>query len=94
LLTGLVFAGESFALPPCPASGYFDNCYGRYTLASGVKYVGEWKDGNMHGEGVVTALEPGARKIMGEWKFDKLWSVVVYDASGQFVLSYKNGVPQ
>ena len=45
LLAGLFFAGESFALPPCPTSGYWDNCYGTYTWADGRKYVGEYKNG-------------------------------------------------
>jgi hypothetical protein len=27
LLASLFVVGESFALPPCPATGVFDNCY-------------------------------------------------------------------
>ena len=30
------------------------NGYGTYTWASGNKYVGEWKDGKQHGQGIFT----------------------------------------
>jgi len=48
------------ALPPCPTdpTSYFDNCEGTYTWTSGPnsgdKYVGEWRDDNMHGQGTYT----------------------------------------
>jgi len=137
LVVLLVFAGQSFALPPCP-SGVLHNCYGTYTFADGAKYVGEFKDGNKHGQGTNTwssgskyvgewqgNKEHGqgthtwtdgtkyvgehkdgkrdgegvytfadGREVIGEFKFGKPWSAVAYDASGEFVFSFKNGVPQ
>ena len=44
-------AGEGLALPPC-SGGNYDNCFGTYTYANGDKYVGEWKDGKPHGQGL------------------------------------------
>jgi len=86
------FAGESSALPVCPTSGVFDNCFGDYTWADGDKYVGEWKNDKRYGEGIYTFSD--GEETIGEWKFDKPWNVVDYDASGQFSYSFKNGVLQ
>ena len=61
--------GESFALPPCPSSGVFHNCFGTYTSPTGHKYVGEWKDDKRHGQGTLTS--PNGDKYVGEWKDGK-----------------------
>ena len=37
--------------------------------ASGNKYVGEWKDGIMHGHGTFTYSN--GDKYVGEWKYGK-----------------------
>jgi hypothetical protein len=72
LLASLFFVGESFALPPCPTSGYFDNCYGTLTWGKGEwegdKYVGEFKDNKRHGQGTYT--HANGDKYVGEWKDD------------------------
>ena len=39
------------------------------TYADGVKYIGDWKDDNKHGQGTVTW--PNGDKYIGEWKNDK-----------------------
>ena len=54
LLAGLVCFRRSFTLPPCPMSGYFDNCYGTFIWADGDQYVGGWKDDKKHGQGAYT----------------------------------------
>ena len=53
-------------LPPCPPSGYFHNCFGNYTFASGDKYVGEFKDDKYNGQG--TATLASGQKYVGEFK--------------------------
>jgi len=58
------------ALPPCPSSGVFHNCYGTYTDADGLKYVGEWKDNNRHGYGTFTYAN--GLKEVGEWRDGKM----------------------
>ena len=44
---------QSWALPDCPSSGYFHNCFGTYIYSNGNKYVGEWKDGKELGSGTL-----------------------------------------
>ena len=54
---GLVFgiawvveASAQSSLPPCPPIGYvWDGCIGIYTGPDGIKYVGEWRDGEFNG---------------------------------------------
>jgi hypothetical protein len=90
LLAGLFFAGESFALPPCPTSGYKHNCYGPYTWeVTGNKYVGEWKDDKYHGQGIYTW---GNRKWhVGEWKNNKMWEGIQFFFGGIIRGTYSNG---
>ena len=38
-------------LAACPASGFFQNCFGTYTFPSGEKYVGEFVNNLRHGKG-------------------------------------------
>ena len=40
---------------------------------NGGKYVGEWKDGKKHGEGVATYR--GSPPKRGYWKKGKFWSI-------------------
>ena len=53
---------HSWALPACPSgqNAYLNNCYGTYewTLGEfkGYKYVGEWKDNQMNGQGIMNIL--------------------------------------
>lgn len=65
---------------------------GTHTWTDGTKYVGEHKDGKRDGEGVYTFAD--GREVIGEFKFGKAWNAVAYDPSGEFVFSFKNGIPQ
>jgi hypothetical protein len=64
-------AGMASALPPCPSdqTQRYHNCFGTYTSAKGAKSIGEWKDGNLHGQGTRTRLN--GNKYVGEWKDGK-----------------------
>lgn len=68
LVVLLVFAGESFALPPCP-SGVLHNCHGTATTPNGAKYVGEFSDDKRHGQG--TNTWSSGSKYVGGWQDDK-----------------------
>ena len=68
-------------LPNCPASGYFDNCLGTFKFDSGNKYVGEWKEDKLHGQGTYTWTD--GDKLVGEYKNDKL--------NGQGTYTFANG---
>jgi len=68
-LAFILMVGGAYAqsnLPACPSSGYFHNCFGTATVASGSKYVGEWKDGKPNGQG--TGTRPNSYKYVGEFK--------------------------
>ena len=83
------------ALPPCPTSGYFDNCFGTFTSDDGDKYVGEYKDNMRHGHGTYI-FGPGefeGDKYVGEWKDDNPWEGIEYSASGKVQGTYSNGEP-
>ena len=58
----------SWALPDCPSSGYFHNCFGTYVWDNGDIFVGEWKDDKRHGQGTYT--HTSGNKYIGEWKED------------------------
>ena len=85
-------AGESFALPECPGSPTkstkvwtsWNNCEGTATDAKGDKYVGEWKDGNKHGQGTYTYAD--GDKYVGELKDGKRHGqgTLYYLADNQF----------
>ena len=42
------------SLPDCSSDKEWHNCFGTYTFADGEKYVGEFKDGEFHGQGTYT----------------------------------------
>jgi len=70
----LLFSTEGWSLPPCkgsPSSDYkltksWTDCFGTYPYASGSKYVGEWKNGEKHGQGIFTFVD--GRIEEGMWK--------------------------
>jgi len=90
-------AGESFALPKCEGSprtisdykevSSWSNCEGAVAFGSGGgkragnKYVGEWKDGKIHGKGTYTFAN--GKKNVGQWK-DGKWQggTVTYANAG------------
>ena len=80
----MLSATASFALPACPTSGYFNNCFGTYTWPHGEKYVGEWKENKTNGQGVRTYAN-GA-KYVGEYKDGK--------KNGQGTYTYASGTVQ
>jgi hypothetical protein len=43
---------QSWALPACPTTEDWNNCYGNYIFDNGDKYEGEWNDNTMHGQGI------------------------------------------
>ena len=78
-------------LPACPSSGYFDNCFGSLTFASGNKYVGEWKDDKKNGQGTETLAD--GSKYVGEYK-DGRWNgqgTYNYVRGAEYVGEWKDG---
>ena len=89
LMMGSAYAQSK--LPPCPSSGYFDNCFGNQTNADGEKYVGEFKDNKRNGQGTIT-LSNG-NKYVGEFKDGKFnGQGTLYASNGaKFVGEFKDG---
>ena len=58
------------ALPKCEGDDYtqWTNCEGTLTFTDELKYVGEFKDGMMHGQGTLTSTGTDGEKYVGEWK--------------------------
>ncbi len=57
------------SLPPCPPTGYKDNCLGSITFPNGQKYDGEFKNNKRNGQGTFTF--PSGEKYVGEYKDDQ-----------------------
>ena len=68
-LTSLLLAREALSLPNCVgtwSSSSWNNCFGQYIwTGDGSKYIGEWKDGQMDGQGTYYYGEKS------EWSGDK-----------------------
>ena len=87
----MLSATASFALPACPSSGYFNNCFGTSTWANGEKYVGEWKDGKRNGQGTFTYAS--GNKYVGEYKDNKRngQGTYTFASGGKYVGEWKDG---
>ena len=79
----LFSASASVALPNCPfdQDKRYHNCFGTYTASNGIKYVGEFKDDQYHGQGTYTGID--GSQYIGEFKYDK------FEGLGKF--TYANG---
>ena len=79
--SGTVFASD---LPVCPSSGSFHNCFGTHTFTNSDKYVGEYKDNNMHGQGIYAFAN--GNKYVGEFKDNMMHGRrTVTDANGRII---------
>ena len=70
LVSFTCLSSQSWALPPCPSSPPFDNCYRSYTFPNGEKYLGEWQNSKKHGQGTYNHLN--GDKYIGEYKNDMM----------------------
>ena len=84
---------NAYALPECPKdlNKLWDKCFGTYTNADGNKYVGEFKDGNYHGQATFTYAN--GDKYVGEYKDGKRHGqgTYTYAEGEQYVGEYKDG---
>ena len=69
MISIICLSSQSWTLPRCPSSGYFDNCYGNYEHSTGYKYIGEFKNNKYHGYGIGTFKD--GEKYVGQFKQGK-----------------------
>ena len=83
LFSAFFFSVSVYALPDCPSdySVRWHNCFGSFPFEWGDKYVGEFKDFKLHGQGTYTYAD--GSKYVGEFKDDKL--------HGQGTYTYADG---
>lgn len=74
-------AVPSQPVTPCPALGYFRNCYGTYTWFDGSTYEGAWKDNQK--TGLATYKDANGDSYVGEWKNNR--------RSGEGIYSWSDG---
>ena len=71
------------------------NGQGTYTWSDGSKYVGEYKDGRMNGQGTFTHGKGKyeGQKYVGEYKDEKRWNGIYYDKNenGNIIGKFVNG---
>ena len=88
----LSLASTAYALPNCPSdqNQRYDNCFGTYSFGNGEKYVGEWKDNKMYGQGTYTFAS--GEKYVGEYKDDKRngQGTYTYASGDKYVGEYKD----
>ena len=91
LLSTFFISISVYALPNCPSdtSVRWHNCFGTYAV-DGDKYVGEWKDNLLHGQGTYTWSD--GSKYVGAYKDGLRNGQGTYThANGdQYVGAYKN----
>ena len=62
-------SSQSWALPACPSSPPYNNCYGSHTFSTGNTYEGEWQNNKIHGQGIFTFTN--GEKYVGNNKDNK-----------------------
>ena len=81
---------QSWALPPCPSSGYFHNCFGVWEN-EGFRYEGEWKNNKKNG--LFSVTYPNGDKFFGEYTNNKRngQGTYTYANGDKYLGEYKNG---
>lgn len=74
-------AAPSQTVTPCPALGYFRNCYGTYTWFDGSTYEGAWKDNQK--TGLAIYKDANGDSYVGEWKNNR--------RSGEGIYTWSDG---
>ena len=70
-----IIAREALSLPNCLgtwSASTWNNCVGQYIWTNGDKWIGEWKDGEINGEG--TYFYADGSITVGEWKVTSGWN--------------------
>jgi len=92
----LFSAGEAWSLPRCPGSynqNTWTNCFGTLTYADGGTYVGDFRDGELHGQGTLTYAD--GDKYVGELRDSKFHGQGTYTIAdgGTYVGEWGDNLP-
>ena len=91
--TQITTATISSKLPDCPSTTtYWHNCLGTDNYPSGSRYIGEWKDGKEHGQGIFIWAD--GEEYIGQWMNGKKHGqgTYTYPSGAKYVGEYQNGV--
>ena len=94
LFSSTLVTSQSWALPNCPSSGYFHNCFG-YDNNGEQEYHGEWQNDMPNGHG--TVIKKDGQKYRGNFKnglfhgFGRYFTVEGNIYEGDFVNGIKHG---
>ena len=61
-----------------------------YTSVSGIQYVGEIKNGVMHGQGTLTFVD--GTKYVGGWKDNDPWQGAIHNEDGDITGTYAESI--
>jgi len=91
--TQITTATISSKLPDCPSTTtYWHNCLGTDNYPSGSRYIGEWKDGKEHGQGIFIWAD--GEEYIGQWMNGKKHGqgTYTYPSGDEYVGEHQNGV--
>ena len=91
--TQITTATISSKLPDCPSTTtYWHNCLGTDNYPSGSRYIGEWKDGKEHGQGIFIWAD--GEEYIGQWMNGKKHGqgTYTYPSGAEYVGEHQNGV--
>ena len=90
--TQITTATISSKLPDCPSTTtYWHNCLGTDNYPSGSRYIGEWKDGKEHGQGIFIWAD--GEEYIGQWMNGKKHGrgTYTYPSGSKYVGQWMNG---
>ncbi|MDC1524691.1 caspase family protein [Planktomarina temperata] len=90
--TQITTATISSKLPDCPSTTtYWHNCLGTDNYPNGSRYIGEWKDGKEHGQGIFIWAD--GEEYIGQWMNGKKHGqgTYTYPSGGKYVGQWKKG---
>ena len=91
--TQITTATISSKLPDCPSTTtYWHNCLGTDNYPSGSRYIGEWKDGKEHGQGIFIWAD--GEEYIGQWMNGKKHGqgTYTYPSGDEYVGEHQTGV--
>ena len=97
ILIAVLSTQFSATVSACPTNvnEVWTDCVSAYTFADGERYVGEWKDNKMHGQGTITYGKDSqwaGEKYVGEFKDGNKHGqgTTTFDSGDKYVGEHKN----